>query len=29
VVGLAGFFGAVNVELNKVKPVAGVKPPAS
>lgn len=29
VVGLAGFFGAVNVELNKVKPVAEVKPPVS
>ena len=28
-VGLAGFFGAVNVELNKVKPVAEVKPPVS
>ncbi len=28
-VGLAGFFGAVNVELNKVKPVAEVKPSAS
>lgn len=29
VVGLAGFFGAVNVELNKVKPVAEVKTPAA
>lgn len=28
-VGLAGFFGAVNVELNKVKPVAEVKQPVS
>ncbi len=28
-VGLAGFFGAVNVELNKVKPVAEVKSPVS
>jgi len=26
---IAGFFGAVNVELNKIKPVAGPKPPAA